>query len=296
MSTNFLELIGKQVLVCDGAMGTLLQARGLTPGNCPETWNVEHPDVIRDIHAQYFQAGADIVETNTFGGTRYRLAFHGVEENVTEYNYVAAKLACEVRPSGKFVAGSVGPTGEYLEPMGTATYEDFVEAFTTQISALREGGVDIILIETMSDLQEAGAAIEAARKAAPELTVIASMTFEKGAQGFRTMMGHRSLDLIDILPARGAQVIGVNCGMGMDQMIELVREIREQTDMPILSQANAGLPVWKEGRHGYDETPEERAVAVRDLLDIGINIVGGCCGTTPDHIRMIRREVDRFNK
>ena len=294
MRSDFLELLKSKVLVCDGAMGTLLQARGLPVGACPETWNTERPDVIREIHKQYFDAGADIVETNTFGGNRYRLAFHGFGERVAEYNHAAAKLAAEVRPAGKFVAGSVGPTGEYLEPMGTASYQDFVEAFVIQIGALKEGGADLILIETMSDLQEALAAVEAAGKTAPELPVIASMTFEKGAQGFRTMMGLRSSEMISALPAKGADIIGVNCGLGMDQMIELVREIRNQTDLPLLSQANAGLPVWKEGRHSYDETPEERGVAVRQLLGIGVSIVGGCCGTTPDHIRRIRQEVDRF--
>ena len=295
MNQNLLALIGKKVLVCDGAMGTLLQHHGLPAGACPETWNIEHPDIIRDIHTQYFQAGADIVETNSFGGNRYRLSFHGFGDKVTDYNYAAAQLACAVRPPGKFVAGSVGPTGEYLEPIGTASYDDFIEAFAVQISALQKGGVDLILIETMSDLQEIRAAVEAARKVAPQLPVVASMTFEKHAQGFRTMMGLSTSDLINNLPAAGAQVIGANCGLGMDQMIELIAEIRGQTDMPVLSQANAGLPVWKEGKHGYEETPEERAVAVRKLLDIGINIVGGCCGTTPDHIRKIREEVDRFN-
>ncbi len=295
MSVHFLELAQKRVLVCDGAMGTLLQLRGLTPGHCPETWNIEHPDIIRDIHAKYFGAGADIVETNTFGGNRYRLAFHGYGDKVIEYNRMAAQLACDVRPSGKFVAGSIGPTGEYLEPMGTASYAEFVEAFATQISALKEGGIDIVIIETMSDIGEAGAAIEAAKQVAPQLPVIVSMTFEKGARGFHTMMGLSTSDMIAHLPAKGAQIIGANCGMGMDQMIELMAEMRGQTDILLLSQANAGLPIWKEGKHTYEESPEERAVSVRKLLDIGVNIVGGCCGTTPEHIRKVREEVDRFN-
>jgi len=292
---DFLNLVAHKVLVCDGAIGTLLQAHGLPAGACPEAWNIERPEIIRRIHTLYYQAGADIVETNTFGANRYRLGSHGFTRRVIDFNHTAARLACEVRPAGKLVAGSVGPTGEYPEPPGTASFKDFVAAFSNQIGALKDGGIDLVIIETMSDLGEIRAAIEAAKRVAPDLPLIASMTFEKRANKFVTMTGRSTTEMIDALAAEGVDIIGANCGTGMDQMIELIREFRDQTGLPLLSQANAGLPVWRAGKLYYDETPVERAAAVRQILGIGISIVGGCCGTTPDHIRTIRKEVDRFN-
>jgi 5-methyltetrahydrofolate--homocysteine methyltransferase len=294
MSGIFLDLLKTRTLVSDGAMGTMLQKYGLVAGECPEEWNLSHPDVIQSIHQQYFTAGADLVETNTFGGNRFRLGFHGHADKVNEWNLRAAELACSVRPSEKFVAGSVGPTGEMLEPSGTATFKQLVDAFQEQIAALQAGGVDLFIIETMADLHEAQAALLAAKTIAPAIPVAVTMTFEKGSAGFRTLMGNSPADMIASLTAEGADLIGANCGFGMEEMIGIMTEFRSLCTVPLLAQANAGLPKWDGQKNIYTETPAQRGQAVLKLLVLNVNIIGGCCGTTPEHIQAIRRAVDSY--
>jgi 5-methyltetrahydrofolate--homocysteine methyltransferase len=268
MSLTFLDEIKIRTLVADGAMGTMLQKNGLTVGGCPEEWNISHPDIVQNIHRQYFAAGADLVETNTFGGNRYRLG----------------------------VAGSVGPTGEFLEPIGTVTFDNLVEIFQEQIAALAGGGVDLIIVETMTDLQEARAALVAAKKVNSALPVAVTMTFEKGPAGYKTMMGISPGNLITLLINEGADMLGANCGFGMEEMIEIMTEFRNLSAHPMLAQANAGLPQWDGHKNIYSETPLQRGQAVPKLLKLNINVIGGCCGTTPEHIQAIRRAVDTYSQ
>jgi 5-methyltetrahydrofolate--homocysteine methyltransferase len=294
MST-FLHELNSRVLVCDGAMGTMLQQSGLPSGHCPEEWNVSNPDKVSKIHKAYYEAGADIVETNSFGGNRFRLDFHGHGDDVYKFNKTAAELARSVCPPEKFVAGSVGPSGEFIEPVGTRTVSEMIEIFEEQIRALVDGGIDLIIVETMADFQEIGAAIQAAKTVNSEIPIIASMTFEKSAAGIHTMMGIKPQMMVRQLQPLGVNAIGANCGFGMEEMMNVISEIRQNSDFPILSQANAGSPVWDGSKNVYSESPEERAKAVSKLLEFKPNIIGGCCGTTPAHIAAIREVVDEYN-
>jgi len=294
MSDTFRDLYKTHVLVSDGAMGTMLQKHGLKAGLCPEEWNLSHPEVIQSIHQQYFASGSDLVETNTFGANRFRLSNHGHGEKVREFNHRAAELACAIRPSGKFVAGSVGPTGEFLEPLGNLKFEQLVNIFQEQVDALCTAGVDLIIVETMSDLQEARAAMLAVKKIAPSLPVAVTMTFEKGPTGFHTMMGNSCGDVIALLTNEGADLIGANCGFGMEEMIGIMTEFKKHSGHPLIAQANAGMPKWDGQKNIYTETPAQRGRAVYKLLELDIKIIGGCCGTTPEHIHAIRTAVDSY--
>jgi len=301
LTSNFLQRLKTEFLVSDGAMGTQLQERGLPTGYCPEEWNISHPEVVQAIHRDYYAAGSDFVETNTFGANRLRLRMHnlsavlkaGLENRVQEINKKAVELARAVCPSGHYVAGSVGPTGEFLEPIGTLTFDEMVDVFAEQIIGMVEGGVDIIVIETMMAVEEASAAVTAAKKHT-HLPVIATMTFELGKSGFKTMMGVTPEVAVKTLADVGADALGSNCGKGIDDMIGIIREMRQHTSLPLLAQANAGLPEWINGKAVYHETPEFIRPKVKQLLDSGANIVGGCCGTTPAHIKVIREEVDVY--
>jgi 5-methyltetrahydrofolate--homocysteine methyltransferase len=296
MHTLFRKLLTEKPLVCDGAMGTMLQANGLLAGHCPEELNVSKPDILASIHKAYFDAGADLVETNTFGGNWFRLNAYGFGQKVDEYNRVAAEIACSVRPEGKLVAGSLGPTGEFIKPMGILTQEQLAETFEQQIEALCRGGIDVLFVETMMDINEAMAGLLAAKKVDKDLPVVVSMTFDQIYHDFRTMMGQKPQDMIDSLISAGADVIGSNCGKGMDEMTNLMILLRDKTNHPLLAQANAGLPIVEGEKVVYPESPEQRGNSVKKLLDIDINIIGGCCGTTPEHIKAIRKVVDEYVK
>ncbi len=296
MNNTFLSALAGRVLVCDGAMGTMLQAAGMPVGHCSEEWNISHPKVIQSIHQAYIDAGADIVETNSFGGTRFRLEAHGHGDSVSEFNQKAAQIAKSVCPEGKWVGGSVGPTGEFMQPLGTRSYDEIKDVFKEQIGFLISGGADIIIVETMSDLQEGKAAIEAARSLDSEIPVIGTMTFENKPTGFRTMMGVQPGQMIDCYGEAGANVIGANCGSGMEEMIQILNLLRPETPLPILTQANAGLPETESGKIIYKETAEDRYHSVIEILKNGANIVGGCCGTNPEHIKATARAVQEFNK
>jgi 5-methyltetrahydrofolate--homocysteine methyltransferase len=292
--SNILQQLKDRPLVCDGAMGTMLIEQGFDIGDCPEEWNRSHSHIIRDIHSNYFDAGADIVETNSFGGNRFRLERHGYASDVSGFNLLAARNARAVRPTGKFIAGSVGPSGEFVQPLGIRTIGELGQAFYEQITALVEGGVDLIIVETMMDINEACAAIAAARAVHPEIPVFATLTFERTAAGIFTMMGISPAEAVEKLSACGADAIGANCGRGMEDMIEIMHQMRPLTELPLIAQANAGLPEIRDGRNVYSETAHERGDAARILLDLGVNIIGGCCGTRPEHIRAIRNAVDAF--
>lgn len=283
----------KKVLVSDGAMGTELQKRGMPVGVCPEELNVSRPDLIQAIHRDYFAAGSDIVETNSFGANRSRLALHGLEQRVREFCRRSAALACTVRPEGRFVAGSIGPTGDLLDPLGPRTASEAFEIFAEAAEGLAEGGVDVIFVETMMAAEEAEIAVRAAKERTA-LPVSATMTFEKGKSGLRTMWGVDIPTAVRRLSDAGADILGANCGRGFDDMVDIIRQMRPLTDKPILAQANAGIPEWVDGVSVYRETPESIVPHVAALLESGVTILGGCCGTGPDHIRVIRRAVDAF--
>ncbi len=284
-----------RVLLSDGAMGTELQKRGLPTGGCPELFNVTHPEIVQAIHRDYFNAGSDLVETNSFGGNRSRLAMHGLQDRVRELCKAAAMNARTVCPPGKFVAGSIGPTGDLLEPLGDRTLDDTYAIFAEQAEALAEGGVDLVFVETMMAVEEAEIAVRAAKERTG-LPVAATMTFEKGNAGLRTMWGVDTATAIQRLTDAGADVLGANCGKGFEEMIEIVAEMRPLTDRPIAAQANAGLPEWVDGIAVYVQTPEIIAPMAEQLLRLGVNILGGCCGTGPSHIAAMHKLVIAKNR
>ena len=267
----------------DGAMGTMLQQMGLTTGGAPELWNVERPDVIKQIYQGYVDAGSQIIETNTFGGTRYRLKLHNLQDRVHELNYAGAALAREVAGDDVFVAGSMGPTGELMQPMGELTYEDAVDAFAEQAAALAEGGVDLFLIETMSDLNEVKAAVEGCQRVS-DLPIATTMTFDTN---YHTMMGVSPAQAVRELAAMGVKIIGANCGNGPDEIRRVVREMLavRPEGVYIYAQSNAGLPHYDHGHIHYDGTPEVMAELALELAGLGVDIIGACCGSTPEHIR-----------
>lgn len=279
------------VLVSDGAMGTLLMSLGLPEGSCPELWNSSNPASIASIHEKYFAAGADLVETNTFGGNRLRLEHFGLGDRVSELNRRAVEIARSVCPQGKFVAASVGPTGELMEPFGRLTESLALEVFTEQVEALIQAGVDLVIVETMMDINEILAAVKAARQVDSDIPLVATMTFEENPAGYATSMGIDPAAAVSNLSGSGADVFGANCGRGVDEMIGIMKAFRKETDMPLLAQANAGIPKVEEGKLVYPETPQERGEAARTLMELKVNIIGGCCGTGPDHIRAIREAV-----
>jgi 5-methyltetrahydrofolate--homocysteine methyltransferase len=291
MKDKFLKRIETSILIFDGAMGTQIQIRGLPRGACLEEWNISHPEVIKDIHRAYYEAGSDVVLTNSFGGNRYLLEKEGYGDKVREFNMAAAQLAQEVRPEGRYVAGSVGPTGEFIEPYGDRTYEELRDCFREQVSALVDGGIDLVCIETMSDLSETKAAIEAT-KSVTELPVCATMAFDLGKKGFRTMMGVSSEEAAQILNESGVHVIGCNCGsIVVEDMAALVREFRQVSALPILAQANAGMPRLIEDETVHPQGAEDYAEGVIPLLEAGANLIGGCCGTTPKHIQAVAGKI-----
>ena len=280
------RLAAGEVLVGDGATGTYLQGKGLGIGEPPETWNLSHPEAVQEMAAAYLSAGSDLVETNTFGGNRFRLRHAGLEERVVEVNRTAAGLARAAASEYGLVVGSMGPTGEMLEPLGLATPDALTQAFSEQAAALAEGGVDALCVETMTALEEAILAIEAA-KATTGLPVMATMTFDLGPKGFATSMGVRIGQAVEGLLGAGADVVGTNCGCGVDQMVGIVKEMGTHTEVPILVQPNAGLPILKDGEPFYPESPEEMAARYAEMVAAGARVLGGCCGTGPAHISAI---------
>lgn len=285
----FLERIQNgEPLISDGATGTYLQERGLEPGGCPEEFNYSQSDIVRQMAAQYFEAGSDMVETNSFGASRYMLKKYGFGDRVEEWNQLGAEHAKSVTVEGQFVLGSIGPTGEFLEPNGTATEEEMYEVFTEQARGLAAGGVDAFCIETMSDMGEITLAIRAA-KDVTRLPVVATLTFDRGPRGFFTMFGITPEGAAEQLSEAGADVVGSNCGIAIDDMIEIIARMRKQTTKPILAHVNAGIPKIENGAIVYPDTPEFMAERMPRMVEVGANIIGGCCGTGPEHVRAFAR-------
>jgi 5-methyltetrahydrofolate--homocysteine methyltransferase len=275
-------------LVSDGAMGTVLQDLGLNDGGAPELWNVEKPEVIDGILESYAAAGARFLTTNTFGGTRPRLELHGLADRVKELNAAGARIARSVadRRHGVFVLGDIGPTGELMEPMGTLTIEEAKGIFAEQITGLIEGGVDAILIETMSDLSEAEAAVRASQEIAPTLPIIVTMSFDTN---FRTMMGTKPEQAVKVLSALGVRIIGANCGRGTDEIGIIAEQLANARveGVYLIVQSNAGLPKLHGDVFAYDGTPEEMANYALEMAALGIDIIGSCCGSNSLHTKAI---------
>lgn len=291
---SLLEVLRRgQPLVSDGAWGTFLYQRGLQPGECPELWNTTHRGDVAAIAESYIAAGADMILTNSFGGSPHKLAAFGLAERAAELTEAAAAISRAAAGNDRFVLGSMGPTGVMLM-LGEVEPEALAEGFALQAAALKRGGVDGLCLETFSALDEACLAIRAA-KAVTGLEVACTFTFEKTPAGeFRTMMGVSPEEMAEAVKEAGADIIGTNCGNGFEQMIEIVRAIRSvDANTPVLVHANAGKPLFVDGKTVFPETPEMMVAHLDELLAAGANIVGGCCGTGPAHIRAIADKVAR---
>ena len=286
----FLERVGSgPVLVADGAMGSFLMDHGLQPGDAPESFNLSRQDVLREVAGLYLEAGAEVVQTNTFGGSALKLEAYGLDDRTEEINRLAVDAVREVVDGRAYVSGSCGPCGRTLLPYGDAEPDDVRESFRRQIKGLVEAGVDVLCVETMTDLTEARLAIEAARSVSPDIPVMATMTFDAIPRGFYTIMGVDVPSAAAGLLEAGANLVGSNCGNGIENMVAIAREFRACTDAPMLIQSNAGLPRLIEGHVVYDETPEFMSAHAVELADLGVQVIGGCCGTTPAHIRALKR-------
>lgn len=277
----------RKILISDGAWGTFLQEKGLAVGECPELWNLSRPDDVLTIARSYIDAGADMIETNSFGGNAFKLMPYGLADKVYELNKAAAQISRRAAGDDHLVLGSIGPTGKMLM-MGDVTREELYNAFRDQAVALSDGGADALVIETMSDIDEAVIAVKACKENTHR-EVICTMTFEKtGEDAYHTMMGITPEQMTEELVKAGATIIGTNCGNGMAQMTGIVKAIRMVNHtIPILVHANAGAPAYRDGKTVFPETPEQMASYICGVIEAGANIVGGCCGTTPAHIRLI---------
>ena len=278
-------LNNKGHLLLDGAMGTMLMAAGLEQGAPPEEWNVAHPDKVRAVHRGYIEAGSNIILTNTFGGTRFRLKLHNLQDRVSELNRAAAVNArAEANAAGRpiLVGGSMGPTGELFAPMGQMTFEDAKAAFAEQAAALDEGGVDILWVETMSDLEEVRAAVEGASSVS-DLPIAATMTFDTHGH---TMMGVSPTKAMEVMSSFGLAALGANCGNGPAEIEEVIRSMHAMnSDMILIAKSNAGIPHWIDEELAYDGTPEVMADYTRRVYGLGARLIGGCCGSSPAHIK-----------
>lgn len=289
MKTSLSDLLASgQTIIADGGMGTLLFARGLERGSAPELWNVERPDDVRAIHREYIAAGAQIILTNTFGGSRFRLDMHGLGDRTTEFNTAAARLAraeADAVPQAVVVGGSIGPSGQMLAPYGTLDFDEAVNAFCEQALALVDGGVDVLWIETMSDLEEVRAAVEGCRCGAPGFPIVTTLTFDTNG---RTMMGVTPETALAALSDFGVLALGGNCGNGPEEIEGVIARMHAANAQVVLvAKANAGLPHIEGDRAVYDATPAVMADYARRVQAQGARIIGACCGSTPEHIRAI---------
>lgn len=293
MTENFRDVLARgDRLVSDGATGTNYQMRGLERGEAPEQWLYNSPDKVTELHRDFILAGSNIILTNSFGGTAMRLADTGIAETAAQVNQRAVSLARRaIQGERVWVAGSIGPSGALLEPFGALSRQDAIAQFGAQAQALAEGGVDLIVIETQFDLGEATAALEGAR-AATDLPIIVSFSFDMGTN---TMMGLKAAQVAKEMTTLGADAVGVNCGRSLDENLINLQEMRAATHLPVWMKPNAGLPrMTDEDVAIYDVTPEIMGAAADRWLEAGAQIIGGCCGTSPQHLRAIAQAVERL--
>jgi 5-methyltetrahydrofolate--homocysteine methyltransferase len=291
---GILDLAKTRTVLLDGGLGTELMKRGLTQGQIPELWNVEHPEAVQSVHRDYFEAGADAVSTNSFGASRLKLEGLGLAERCRELNRAAAANAAAVRPAGRFVAGSMGPTGKFLKPQGEYTEGQIEESFAEQAAGLAEGGADFLILETFFDLREALCGVWGAKKGAPQLPVFATLTYSRTKRGFFTLMGDGLAAAMAALEKNGASAVGANCTLASGAMIELAAELRRATALPTIVQPNAGQPEMDaDGCTVYAQTPDQFAEDMVQIAAAGINFVGGCCGTNPSFIRRLAERLPR---
>ncbi|MGA9116067.1 MAG: homocysteine S-methyltransferase family protein [Bacteroidota bacterium] len=281
------------VLIADGAMGTMLIRRGLRPGDCPERMNLEKASILQEIATAYLEAGAELIQTNTFGASPLKLAAYGLEGHTESINRGAVEAVRRAVADRAYVSASVGPSGRILEPYGDTREEVVYDSYRRQVSALLSAGVDLICVETMMDVREAILAMRAVKSFSTDVPVAASMTFDLTSRGFRTVMGTGIQEAATRLAEAGADVIGSNCGNGIARMAAIAEEFCRVSTLPIIIQSNAGLPVVKDEMTIYPETPAFMADQSRKLRAAGVKIIGGCCGTTPEHISAIAEAVGR---
>ncbi len=290
MKKTFLERLSEDGLVFDGAMGSLLLAAGLPTGSAPEVWNVEHGERIEAIHIAYLAAGCDVLTTNTFGGSPLKLEHHGLADKTAEFNIAGVQRAMTARHAvnrpDTFVAGDIGPCGKFFPPVGNLEKEALARSVTAQIEVFATASVDLILIETMVDLQEALVAVLTARSLT-DVPVVATMTFEKKPRGYFTIMGNSPADAAKQLADAGADAVGANCTLTPTEMIELARELGDVSPVPVLIQPNAGQPEVVDGQTVYRIEPHDFVASMKEIVETGIAAIGGCCGTTPDHLRAV---------
>jgi 5-methyltetrahydrofolate--homocysteine methyltransferase len=271
----------------------MLQELGLPAGECPEGWNLTHRDRVLEVARAYVEAGSRIILTNSFGGNRFILEGHGLSDRAEEICRTSAEISREAAGRDAWVFASVGPTGKIVM-MGEIEESDFYDAFKAQVLALAEGGADAILCESMSQIEEIELAVRAVKENT-DLPAVGSMTFDSGENHDRTMMGVTPEQAVEKLSAAGADIVGANCGGGIEHFIPVAKRMRAVTDKPIWMKPNAGLPILKDGKQFYPEPPDKFAAAIPELIRAGANIVGGCCGTSPDYIRKIAEIMEKEN-
>jgi 5-methyltetrahydrofolate--homocysteine methyltransferase len=281
-----------EILLSDGAMGTMLMSKGLKSGDCPESFNLENPELLKEIAQTYLDAGADLIQTNTFGASPLKLADYELEDKTEEINGIAVTVVKQIVEGKAYVNASVGPSGKMIYPLGELTQDQLYDNYFRQISALINSGADVISIETMSDILEAVLAVKAAKDIKNDIPVIASMTFEKTKRGYYSIMGVTISKAAEELKNAGADIVGSNCGYGILDMIDIAKEFRKCSDLPLIIQSNAGLPEIKNGNLIFPESEEFMSSRIRELIDAGVRIIGGCCGTTPEYISAFRKELD----
>jgi methionine synthase I (cobalamin-dependent) len=284
MTHRLTEILKTRTVIFDGGMGSMLIAAGLAPGESPEAWNLEKPDAVAEVQRLYFEAGADVVHTNSFGASPVKLADRGLADQAARINRRAAEITKSVCPAGKLVAGDLGPTGKFLKPLGDLDPREAEDSYRRQAEALLAGGVDLISIETMYSLEETLAALRGV-KSLGNVWVVASLTYNRTPKGFFTMMGDGVLKAAEALEDAGADAVGSNCSLGSAEMIELTAAIRAATRKPLLIQPNAGKPLAVDGAVVYQQTAAEFGAAGLRIKAAGADMIGGCCGTTPDFIK-----------
>lgn len=293
MTLTIFDLIQERPVLLDGGMGTELIKSGFPQGACPESWNVEKPEVVKKIHKSYFDAGSDVVLTNSFGGNAIKLASHGLEKRCYELNRSAALIANEVKPAGRFVAGSMGPTGKFLKPHGEFTEEQFEAAYAEQARGLEDGKADFLLVETQYDLKEALCALRGAKRTSA-LPVFVTITFNRHPRGFFTLMGNSVSQCVEELEKHKVPAVGTNCTLNSAEMVELVKIIRENTSLPIIAQANAGKPsLSEEGEVSYSQGLDDYIRYIPQMIENGAGLIGGCCGTNSEYIRKMAEIVKK---